>query len=71
MSITIDSHSIPVGIKKLRQTTMIDEQGILQENVLLNSPSYAAAFVIGGHVNGLTEWKTEGGISLKELEEKE
>ncbi|TCS77662.1 DUF4357 domain-containing protein [Pectinatus cerevisiiphilus] len=64
----IDSHSIPPGIKKLRQTSLIDEQGILQENVLLNSPSYAASFVIGGHVNGQIEWKNNDGKSLKEIE---
>lgn len=65
---TIDSHSIPPGIKKLRQTSLIDEQGILQENVLLNSPSYAASFVIGGYVNGQIEWKNNDGKSLKEIE---
>jgi len=43
----------------------------LQEDVLFNSPSYAAAFVIGGHVNGLTEWKTTEGKTLKELEEEQ
>lgn len=68
---TIDSESIPPGIKERRQKAKIDEQGILRENVLFNSPSYAAAFVIGGHANGLTEWKTKGGISLKEIENRE
>ena len=49
----------------------IDENGILQENILFRSPSYAAAFVIGGHVNGLVEWKTKDGVSLKEIENSE
>lgn len=44
------------------------ENGILQENVLFRSPSYAAAFVIGGSVNGLTEWKNRDGKTLKEIE---
>lgn len=66
---TIDSQSIPVGIKETRKNAKIDEQEVLQEDVLFNSPSYAAAFVIGGHVNGLTEWKTTEGKTLKELEE--
>lgn len=66
---TIDSPSIPVGIKESRKNAKIDEQEVLQEDVLFNSPSYAAAFVIGGHVNGLTEWKTTEGKTLKELEE--
>lgn len=67
----IDSNRIPPGIKKRRQTAKIDTNGILQEDILFRSPSYAAAFVIGGHVNGLTEWKTKDGTSLKEIERSE
>ena len=65
---TIDSDSIPPGIKDSRKKAQIDENGILLEDVLFRSPSYAAAFVIGGHANGLTEWKTEEGKTLKEIE---
>jgi len=65
---TIDSDSIPPRIKERRQKAKIDTNGILQEDILFRSPSYAAAFVIGGHVNGLLEWKTQEGISLKEIE---
>ncbi|WML49153.1 GIY-YIG nuclease family protein [Neobacillus sp. PS3-34] len=65
---TIDSDSIPPGIKESRQKAQIDENGILQEDVLFRSPSYAAAFVVGGHANGLTEWKTKDGKTLKEIE---
>ncbi|WP_442323857.1 DUF4357 domain-containing protein [Aneurinibacillus aneurinilyticus] len=68
---TIDSESIPPGIKERRQKAKIDENGILQEDILVRSPSYAAAFVIGGHVNGLIEWKTKDGVSLKEIENNE
>lgn len=68
---TIDSDSIPPGIKERRQKAKIDENGILQENILFRSPSYAAAFVNGGHVNGLVEWKTKDGVSLKEIENSE
>ncbi|WP_425532259.1 DUF4357 domain-containing protein [Campylobacter hominis] len=39
--------------------------------MLLNSSSYAAAFVLGTNANGKTHWKTENGISLKDLEENE
>lgn len=67
---TIDSERIPPGIKEKRKKANIDENGILQEDVLFKSPSYAAAFVIGGHVNGLTEWKTKDGLSLKEIEKR-
>lgn len=66
----IDSPSIQPGIKKARKNAIIDETGILQKDVIFRSPSYAAAFVIGGHVNGLTEWKTSDGTTLKELESK-
>jgi hypothetical protein len=66
-----DSDSIPPGIKEARQKANVDAGGILQEDVLFKSPSYAAAFVIGGHANGLTEWKTEDGKSLKEVEASE
>ena len=68
---TIDSDSIPPGIKERRKKAKVDEQGILQEDILVNSPSYAAAFVIGGHANGLIEWKTKDGISLKEIENRD
>lgn len=63
-----DSDSIPPGIKEARQKANVDENGILQEDTLFKSPSYAASFVIGGHANGLTEWKTADGITLKEVE---
>ncbi len=68
---TINSESIPPGIKERRQKAKIDENGMLQENILFRSPSYAAAFVIGGNVNGLTQWKTKDGVSLKEIENSE
>jgi hypothetical protein len=64
----IDSQSIPVGIKKARETAKSNNDGLLQEDVLFQSPSYAAAFVIGGHANGLTEWKTSDGVTLKDYE---
>ena len=45
------------------------KDGILQEDQLFSSPSYAAAFVLGMAANGRTEWKNDKGITLKELEE--
>ena len=63
-----DSDSIPLSVKEVRSKAMVDKNGVLQENVLFNSPSYAAAFVIGGHANGLTEWKNKDGKTLKEIE---
>jgi len=65
----IDSDSIPPGIKKRRQTANVSSDGVLQEDVLFKSPSYAAAFLIGGHANGLTEWKlADGKTTLKDME---
>jgi len=64
-----DSDSIPPGVKESRLKAKIDENGVLQEDVLFRSPSYAAAFVIGGHTNGLTSWATEDGRTLKEVED--
>jgi hypothetical protein len=63
-----DSDSIPRGIKEVRHKAKVDDCGVLQEDVLFKSPSCAAAFVIGGHANGLTEWKNDSGKTLKELE---
>ena len=68
---TIDSNSIPARIKDARKNAKIDENEVLQEDILFNSPSYAAAFVIGGNANGLIEWKTEDGKTLKEIEQDE
>jgi len=68
----IDSDSIPAGIKKRRQAANVNADGILQEDVLFKSPSYAAAFLIGGHANGLTEWKlADGKTTLKDMENSE
>ena len=50
----------------LRKNAKTDENCILQEDMLFTSPTYAAAFVIGGNANGLVEWKTKDGITLKE-----
>jgi len=65
---SIDSESIPPGIKESRRKAQVDENGVLQEDVLFCSPSYVAAFVIGGHTNGLVDWKTSDGRTLKEIE---
>lgn len=41
---------------------------IFAKDTEFSSPSAAAAVVHGGHANGLTAWKNEKGITLKELE---
>ena len=68
---TDDKGSIPTKVKKIRDEATIDENGILQKDILLRSPSAAASFVTGSSANGLTEWKTKEGITLKDLENKD
>lgn len=68
----INSPSLPNTLKEIREITKIDrETGILQEDVLFNSPSYASAFILGMATNGRTDWKTKEGITLKDLEERD
>ena len=69
-----DSDAIPDTIKELRQRCKQNNEikdGVLTKNYLFKSPSYAASFVLGMTTNGKTDWKTENGISLKMLEERE
>ena len=69
-----DSGSIPDVIKELRERCKQNNEikdGVLTRNCLFKSPSYAASFVLGMTTNGKTDWKTENGISLKMLEERE
>lgn len=63
-----DDDTIPAAIKERRKKAPVDNQGILQEDMLFSSPSYAAMFVIGKSANGLTSWKTKDGKTLKSLE---
>jgi hypothetical protein len=70
----IDSPAIPKSIKELREECIDKNEivdGKLNKNYLFNSPSYAAAFVLGTNANGRTSWKNEKGITLKDLEENE
>ncbi len=43
------------------------ENRIVKNNVEFNSSSTAANFVTGSSTNGLTAWKNEDGVSLKQL----
>lgn len=65
-----DDDTIPTVLKEQRRKVSIVE-GVLQEDVLFSSPSYAAMFVIGKSANGLTSWKDEDGHSFKEIENSE
>lgn len=64
----VDDDTIPETIRNRRKTAPIDGNGILTENLLFSSPSYAAMFVIGKSANGLTSWKNKNMTTLKELE---
>lgn len=64
----VDDDTIPPVIKERRKKVLIDEQGILKEDMLFTSPSYAAMFVIGKSANGLISWKTADGKNLKSIE---
>ena len=66
-----DDNTIPAVIKERRKSAPIDTNGILKEDLLFTSPSYAAMFVIGKSANGLTSWKTQNGKTLKSLENEE
>lgn len=66
-----DDDTAPAVIRERRLKVNVDENFILQDDVLLTSPSYAAMFVIGKSANGLTSWKTEDGKTLKSLENEE
>ncbi|MEZ7592657.1 GIY-YIG nuclease family protein [Streptococcus sp. 27098_8_186] len=68
----IDSPTLPTSLKELRHALMeenVIKDGILQENQLFSSPSYAAGFLLGMPTNGRTNWKNQDGKTLKELEE--
>ncbi|MDO4258094.1 MAG: GIY-YIG nuclease family protein [Actinomycetaceae bacterium] len=64
------SKSCPVTASKARvqHAADIDSAMRLSTDVLFNSPSSAAAFIIGTSINGRIAWKTVDGVPLKNLE---
>lgn len=64
----VEDNTISYTLKERRKNAQIDSNGILLVDELFNSSSYAAMFVIGKSANGLTSWKTDEGISLKQIE---
>jgi hypothetical protein len=50
---------------------LIDSNDKLQKDTFFASPSAAASFVLGRNANGLTEWKTFDGKTLKDVESEE
>lgn len=72
-SSTVDSY--PDGWKNSRRElinngTIIEKNGklVFSNDYLFNSPSAAAAIVMGRSANGLMEWKNNKGKSLKDME---
>ena len=51
-----------------RLADKISADGIVTDDIVFNSPSGAACFVVFGSVNGMDVWKNETGKSLKQLE---
>lgn len=67
-----DSPYLPASLKEMRQNLIasrVIQDGVLKEQQLFSSPSYAAAFLLGMQTNGRTDWKDQDGRTLKELEE--
>lgn len=69
----ISSHftkSVPEGILKLREADAknISPDYILNKDILFKSPYAAAGFVGGASLNGITMWKTEDGVTLKDFD---
>ncbi len=65
------------GIRNQKSQDRLLEKGILNKeddhflfakDYEFTSPSLAAAAVCGGTTNGLTQWRTKEGKTLKELE---
>ena len=65
----VDDPMVPNTIKARRAEAPVDQDGVLLEDMLFTSPSYAAIFVIGKVANGLTSWRTVDGRTLKKLED--
>ena len=55
--------------QKLLESGIIDDQFELTKDYIFSSPSSAASVVMGRSANGLTEWTTESGVTLKYLQE--
>lgn len=54
---------------KLIDNKIIDENYTFSKDYIFSSPSTAASVVLGRSANGLTEWTTEDGVTLKHLQE--
>ena len=70
----ISVKSVGAGIVKLREKHISDGHvvdNITTEDILFNSSSAAANFILGYSVSGPQTWKTQDGRTLKEIESSE
>ena len=63
--------SIAARKQLIADGTLIEKDGFYEfsRDAQFSSPSAAAAAIEGGSANGLIDWKTKDGVSLKELDE--
>jgi hypothetical protein len=70
----LQRHPFVVTLRKqlVADGTLVERDGFLAftKDSEFSSPSAAAAVIHGGGANGLTEWKTADGTTLKELDER-
>ena len=64
----IASDCIQPDIREKREAEAVDSSGLLEEDVLFNHSSDAAAFVTGRHAIGLEMWKSDKGETLKSID---
>lgn len=58
-----------MGIQKREHYQDIINNPNLLEDILFNTPSGAASFVLGRSANGYIEWKNEEGQTLRQLDD--
>lgn len=54
---------------KLIETSVLDENFVFTKDYIFPSPSTAASIVLGRSANGLTEWSTDEGVTLKHFQQ--
>ena len=67
----INVNSVNAGIVRLREKHIAEKHVVdnkTTEDILFNSSSAAADFVLGYSVSGPKTWKTKDGRTLKEIE---
>lgn len=61
------AQTISESLKLRRKLANKDNNNCIIEDILFNSPSTAAMFLIGQTANGLLLWKNKEGVNLKEI----